>query len=523
MKKLTENDIKLISAYLDGELSEEETEDIERNISESSELREKYEAMKKIKNITSSSFSTLPESQYFETRVMQKIHSGNSVKFKLKKWAPVIGFSVLTIALMLVLKFNPGIFDRLVQTPKTKISGFYKQNLRPLLYAANLTNEDIFNFAFYKQLPLNKSTNQFIRLGTDSGGNKYFEIKKEDNVPQTGNLEKFITALRLNQHQKGQVDSIISAYSEELQSQVLVNDNNTVAINPNLWNYNKALAADLLAFASETKSREFTKIIPAGYKVIDPAIVGRAVNEVKANNNDEYIFITPDTIFSERYNFDKDKFKKEMLELKKNLEKMKKQMKQYNFDFKFKADSNYLKFKNDSAWVKNFQIILDSNLYRFKMPKGRLLPPQLPDFDSIFTSMHLDKLSEQLKDMTFQIPKGFPQKGGEFNFRFKDGDSLKTFKFKMNAVNIDSILKASAKLLDSLHIVLPKNINFDSLSMRNFNYYFNDSLRHRDNKEYKKQMDVLKKEMEKLKEELKKYKKEYKQRKNYQLPDTIKS
>ena len=156
MKKVNEKDIELISAYLDGELSDEEIILAELKISKSAELRAKFEELKKIKKLTSESFNSLPEAQYFEARVMQHIHSENSTKLKFKKWTPAIGFGLLAICLMLVLKFNPGILDRLLESQKTKIAGFYQQNLRPLLYTANLTNEDIFNFAFYKQLPLDK-------------------------------------------------------------------------------------------------------------------------------------------------------------------------------------------------------------------------------------------------------------------------------------------------------------------------------------------------------------------------------
>ena len=527
MKRLTDKDIQMISAYLDGELSDAEKELLEKKISELSEFREKYEEMKKIKNLTSNSFSTLTKAEYFETRVMQKIHSGNSSKLKVRKWAPVIGFSILTVGLMLILKFNPGVLDRLVETQKTKIAGFYQENLRPLLFAANLTNEDIFNFAFYKQLPLDKSNNQYIQLSSDSSGNEYFEIRKSNNVPASDNLKRFVTALNLNAQQKEQVDSIINTYAQELQSQILVNDKNTIAINPNLWNYNKALVADLYAFAARTKSKEFARIIPASYRSVDPLEVARAVREIKADKNDQYIFIAPDTIFSEKYAFDKAKFDKEMLELKKNLKNLDKETKNYSYNFNFSADSNLAKssIRIDSTWIKNFVVKIDSNLCKVQIPRIIISPPHLPNFDSIFSNLKLEELTEGLKKLTFEMPKGFPEKGGEFKMHFMEGDSLKSFKFNMNGINIDSIVQSSLKALDSLNIYMPKNIhiNFDSLLNNRIYHNAGDSLGGINSREYKKIIKDHKKEIQKLRREIEKMEKNYRKDSVYQLPDSIKS
>ena len=123
-----------------------------------------------------------------------------------------------------------------------------------------------------------------------------------------------------------------------------------------------------------------------------------------------------------------------------------------------------------------------------------------------------------MKDITFEMPKGFPEKGGEFKMQYKIGDSLNTFKFKMNPINVDSLVRSSLKVLDSLHIYMPTNFEFklDSLTNKNFNFNFNDSLMKWNSKEYKKHIKEYQKELKKLKEELKKEEK-------HQLPDTIKS
>lgn len=527
MNKITKNELELISAYLDGELSENEIIEVERKMAASEEFKAEVESMRKIKKLSSSAYGRLPESEYFGVRVMNKINSGHTRTLKVKKWMPVMGVTALTLILMLVLKLNPGILDRLVEKQKTTLAGFYKQNLQPLLFAANLTNEDIFNFAFNKQLPLDKSRNQYISLGTDSTGREYFEITKVPEAKPENNLNKFVTALDLNEKQKDQVDSIISSYAGELESQILVNENNTVAINPNLWNYNKALVADLLAFAEKSNKQQYVKLVPLDYRDINQLKVVHAVNEVKKTKNDDYIFLTPDTVFSDKYYFNKQQFKKEMEEMKKDLAKTSKELKNIQFNFDFNSDSVKYKYqkKFDTTWVKNFQVMIDSNICRIKIPRV-VLPPEMPHFDSIFSNMHLEKLSEKLKNLTIQMPKGFPGKGGEFKFNYGEGDSASSFKFKIPPVNVDSIVRESMKVLDSLNIRMPREFYFGPDSSRHEKYYnmylHSDSLSKFNSKDFRKKMEKMRKELRKEMEDLRKNLKQKKYPSLDERIDTVK-
>ena len=105
------------------------------------------------------------------------LNSESSPKLNFKKWLPISALTLITLGLMAILKFNPNLIDNLVEQQKSNIAGFYKENLKPLLYAANLTNEDIFNFALYQELPLDSANQQVLKLGYDSAGTEYFEIK----------------------------------------------------------------------------------------------------------------------------------------------------------------------------------------------------------------------------------------------------------------------------------------------------------------------------------------------------------
>ena len=111
---ITKKDLELLSAYLDGELSQEEKQIIEDKIKSSIELQNELAYLKKIKETTSSAYSKLDESPYLETRVSAKLSEKRSFGSLIYKWSPAIAVGVLTIGVMALLKFNPDFFDRYV-------------------------------------------------------------------------------------------------------------------------------------------------------------------------------------------------------------------------------------------------------------------------------------------------------------------------------------------------------------------------------------------------------------------------
>ena len=201
---------ELLSAYLDNELSDEDIKKLEEELQFSKELQEKLAELKKIKQLTISSIKPVQENPYFETRLAATLKIKNPWYYKFKKFSPVYSLIALCIVLMIVLKYNPKIIDRLVDQQKSNITAFYKENLKPLLYTANLTNEDIFDFAFYHQLPLDSQKKQYLLLGSDKNGKQYFEIKDAGYAHNGNNLARFVKNLNLNETQQHQMDSILS-------------------------------------------------------------------------------------------------------------------------------------------------------------------------------------------------------------------------------------------------------------------------------------------------------------------------
>lgn len=495
MKKLNTKYEKL-SAYLDEELSSQETREIEDELKFSKELQDKLNELKRIKKLTVTSIKRIPEAPYFETRLAATLNNKERHFEKLRKWIPALGFTALAVFLMIFLKFNPGALNELVEQQKTNLAGFYQENLKPLFFASDLSNEDIFNFAFSKQLPLDKTNGQYLKLGYEPNGKEFFEIKTSGTNIQVDNLNKFVSKLKLNNKQKQQVDSILESYAENLQSQVLVNDKNTIAINPNLWNYNKAIVADLISFARKANKEEFNKIVPAGYFNYDNPEIATNVRKVKDSKDNQYIFFTPDTIFTEPYEFDMNKFKKEMeiakREMKKNMEETRINLRDMKINLKL--DSSFAKLKNDTSWDKNYKVFFDSNLCRVQLPQIVIPHISMPDMEEI--SKQVEEAMKNIPPIIIDVPGG-KSRSYSFKYEYKDSSSNPV---KIRIPNVDSILKSMGILKgDSLLFNGGGKYFFpDSLASM-----FNDSLMFFDKEEFQQEMKRLQKEMEKMREEMK--------------------
>ena len=502
---------EMLSAYIDDELSDAERKKLEEELKFSKELQEKLAELKRLKQLTTSSVKSIGENPYFETRLAAAMRIKNPWYNKLRKLSPVLGIVAVSLVLMIVLKYNPQIIDRLVEQQKSSLSAFYKENLKPLLFAADLTNEDIFNFAFYHQLPLDNQKHQYLQFGSDNNGKQYFEIRTAGLAEGKNNLEKFIKGLNLNGKQQKQMDSILASYASDLQSQVLVNEKNTVAINPNIWNYNKALTADLISFAAKVNKKEMDKVLPPGFEhYYNQKSLAQIVDKIKSSNSKKYIFFTPDSIFSEPFDFNKEEFKKEMNkwsdELAKNMNELNKNVQ--NFDITIHLGDNFAKLKKDSAWGKDFKVFIDSNYCRVHIPNIIIPPVILPNMGNL--TIHLDSLAKFMKEYSFNIPE--LRKHKNFNFKYFYNDSSKGMNFNFKAFGFDSAYNFKNHNMDSLLYSRLKNHHFsfnpDSMASL-YKFFMNDSTNVNQQRNLQKEMKEFQKEMENFRKEMEKLQKEF--------------
>lgn len=488
-------DIEMLSAYLDGELSPKEKIFIEEKIKSSIELQNKLKELKALKSLTSEAKPHLESSVYFETRLFAELNSHNHNTVNLKKLIPVFSFSGLAVVLIFLFSINPTFINRLLEKQETNLVDFYKSNLKPLLYASNITSEDVFNFALNEEIPLDPSKNQTLKLGYDQTGKEFFEIKQNANLKSENNLNNFVAALDLNEYEQKQMDSLLNAYSEKISSQILVGDKNAVAINPNLWNVRKAVLADILAFAKKYGDQKFLKIAKVNsFPSIEENVVW--IEKVKSVSPKDFIVCTPDTVFSTE--IDLAELDKDLRKASEELKNMNKQLKQ-EFYFSIRSDSNNSAVREKIKTNNNFRVFVHNSGVQVHLEQFEMPEIILPNFDSIAsvineaTRNHLILVKSGNSDLSQNPQNGDKQQSRQGYFYSQP---------KNREVNVDSVIEQNNKRNEIINRRKQTgNIRSDSAS--NEIKVMIDSLLIRHNEEIRKQIDQLRKEIEKFRQDMK--------------------
>jgi hypothetical protein len=214
-----------------------------------------------------------------------------------RKYSFYIGVGFLTVILIII--FRQKKLDVFVEEGKAGLASFYTQNLKPLIYTNEITNEDVFNFAMVNSLPVNKKENKLLFVSRDEEGKNSISIKTSDYRENTDNYKNFVNFLELDSNEKRELDSLLSYYKAKLYSAILSNDKNTIAVNQNIPLMHDLLYADILHFANTKNYAKARQIYSEKGDIIAPQDIKR-LEDIFANNNEkqDYLLLDKDSVFT---------------------------------------------------------------------------------------------------------------------------------------------------------------------------------------------------------------------------------
>lgn len=496
-------DLEKISAYIDGGLSDTERAYIEERIATSKEYKKIYDEYVALKQSVSS-LPSLPEDLYFETRLMQRISEEKSSFLKIiltKK--PVLVFSLLTIFLMLLLREYPDFLNDSINEGQKNLAAFYSQNLKPLVFAADLNKEAIFDFAFNQTIPINESTGQVLALGRDKDGKEFLEMKFSENNPSDFKLDHFISSLNLTPEQEKEVDSILLSYSDDIATNILVNENNALAVSKNIWSYQNAIRTDLLQYAAKI-SKDVSKFLHKD--IISLSNDDKKFISMTDKENNNFIFITPDTFFTKQIDVDKKLLEQDLFAAKK-LDKSNRTV----LNIVPNININVKKRTVEANADNDIKVFVGGNNIKIELRKIEIPPiPNVPNISSNETQavvVSIDSLDEMIEDAV---------------------NKFKAFSFSWTEKENKKGKKKNHFFMDSLKIGenIPKEFQFEFKKLDSLQHYlnrfFSDSLTNYNWKEWNENMQQFQKEMEKFREEMNLWRKESEKQKQQNKKTEIK-
>jgi hypothetical protein len=386
MIKIDTKDLEKLSAYLDDALTPTEKDLIEQQMQTSQSLREALAELKYVKEKVNE-IKPLPADPYFETRLMERLHSEAKVGVSVKSyWKPAVSFMAVCLVAFSIFKFQPDLFHKVAPAGGADFASLASTNLKPLLFATDLTADDIFNFALNKYLPINKGNKQIIKLGTDSAGEEYLEVKYAGSFRGSASLDEFTKGLGLSTSQKSDVAKILDKFSDKIASAVLINDKNTIAVNSQLWQYHDQLRTEILTYAANTSESARKKILayePNFHKTL--AQTNAVFAEKAGHKSNHYLCISPDSVFETALNIDDDNLLVSLRAQKDALRKGMKPSKSINIVMQAGDPSD--KYSKQGG---NLRVVADKNACRVFIQHQS--EPQMDDYsrslDNIFAYLN---------------------------------------------------------------------------------------------------------------------------------------
>ena len=426
----------------------------------------------------------------------------SKMKYWLKKTFPYAALLLVTVILMIYFKQNKSLESYVIEG-KSNLINYYTENLKPLFFKTEITNEDVFNFALHKNIPVDKVKNDLLQINNEDERGNSFEIKPGVWKAGTKNFNKYVNYLNLNKSEVSRLDSILTLYKDDLYTSILLDDSNTIAVSPNIYHLQKAIYADIFQFTEtlkhEQKGKDQDKRSAASnYNMV--------VSKYEKMHPNEFIIFAQDTIFESECEYDKEKLKARLWEVKGNIEELKNEMKNADFKEKYKVDA----FPTKDLKSVNEKLVyeISSDIKKVYVPKAFTSSINIPDLGEI--RFEIDKSSDAINEDKIKLKTDSLLNNLVISISGSIDNALSSsFNFDFNIDEIDDVTNESLNFLESsdLEDWSKFGLKVDSLA-RSFEFYYGDSS---DNFDYSK-----------FKIDLKKFKKALKKEK-YKLESDIKS
>lgn len=372
----------------------------------------------------------------------------------MSKAGPIAALVLLTV--MLLIFFRQQQKNHWFDEDNFSIAELYAKNLKPLLLKNWLSKEDVFNFAVYKQLPLDAERQQALQLGSDPSGKGYIEFTKASFAGRTGTLDEFSRTLGLNELQKARMDSILDSYKDDIEEKVLTNGEDALAVSADMWELNQAILSDLIGYAYSVNRQAVEKIYPLDAKNIEE------LKEIKPAartfSKSRYVFVTPDTVFTydlKRYQAEiqkeinrAEKEKQRSIRIEVDLgNKMSKYRSGRHLDISGK--NGHMRILIPGMNVPDPKALSDSINREVQKILREMKVPETPELPDISHRMDISSFDPMKYSRDFRPDVKIPNVDSIISRAFEGLDSIKSYRRIVidteDMVNIDSIVNEALK------------------------------------------------------------------------------
>ncbi len=329
MKRINENKLdEILSLYLDNSLSEFEKNNIELLIKTDVNVAKRLAQLSNLRDLLMAKRKIEPNIGFW-TQLSQRIEDtrreeSNYLPFSRKYISAIAILTSMIIVVLgtLVIQNRELVFSYISEKSQV-VKEAYKNNflqdsLLPLF--SKVDKDKALQFSLFGTLPLDDKSETTLKIDEKSEKGYRVEVgkaKKKNLKPVT--FENFIAEVKPTNMQKKIIDSLLDLTGRRIESSVLIGENNTMAIAPDLPSLNKIMLTNIASCLEPNQRVRFEKLLEthdAPYAVINKNVLKKNTLQNISNRpvDNQYVIITPDTLIYSRIQLNIDSLRKQIEE-----------------------------------------------------------------------------------------------------------------------------------------------------------------------------------------------------------------
>ncbi len=272
MRKHPNSDnVRRLSLYLDGMLDEAERAELERAMQQDEALRADFETLKKTSDLLRA-VAPLPANPFFTEKTFNTLRREDErdalpmsiPRRYLPAFAGIVALLLVTVGVFTWWQ-GGGSIVRYVSTTGSEMQRLYEDDILKgwIMPLFQRTDEDnALEFAMFGTLPLNESETTTLHI--DPSVSDGYRVELSGNPPiskRRASLEELYERIQPSRQQRESFDTLFSEACRHIESSVLLDKKQRIAIDPALPKYQKLLLTSIASQLDEEQHKQFQRYL----------------------------------------------------------------------------------------------------------------------------------------------------------------------------------------------------------------------------------------------------------------------
>jgi hypothetical protein len=332
MKQMLQEQWELLfSQYIDGILSKEDQAFVEERLKSDTSAQAYVEELRRLKSLLGSKEKLTPDIG-FATRFSvaleeQKKEDHNLLPFP-RRYMPAMTAlaAVVLVVTGVFLNRNRAQFSQFFSEKSQVVKEVYEKNVVQgslLPFFSKVNKDQALQFSLFGSLSLDDKTETALRVDEQAKKGYRIEVGKDSkHKTKSMTFNKFLAEVNPTSDQRKIIDSLLELTGKRIESSVLMGENNSLAIAPDLPKLNKVMLTNIASCLEPVQRVRFERMLEAHdapYSVAGqnaPSLKREQIlnNVPRMPSGDRFVIITPDTTVMSQLHIDLNGLRKQMEE-----------------------------------------------------------------------------------------------------------------------------------------------------------------------------------------------------------------